>query len=72
MSHPEVTSVRATLADYRRLGYCARGGRRLAISLGLDWAVFASKGLPVEELEATRNDFAMRLAAAARERARVS
>lgn len=43
--------------------YCARGSRRWAQRLGLDWDEFVHHGIPVEKLEQTGDAMALKLAA---------
>lgn len=53
-------------------GLCSGGARQIAQQCGLDWNEFLKNGLPASVLEATGNDFCIRLAAVARERAAAS
>lgn len=41
--------------------YCARGGRRWAARLGLDWAGFVRDGIDAEVLKATGDGMAIKL-----------
>lgn len=43
------------------LGYCARGARRWAARMGLDWAAFVRDGIDAEILRATGDAMALRL-----------
>lgn len=42
--------------------YCARGARRWAARLGLDWAAFVRDGIAVADLEKTGDAMALKLA----------
>lgn len=42
--------------------YCARGSRRWADRLGLDWTEFVHHGISVEALEQTGDAMALKLA----------
>lgn len=48
--------------------YCARGARRWAARLGLDWTDFVQHGIPVEKLEQTGDAMALKLAEFVRSR----
>lgn len=50
-------------------GFCARGARLWADAHGMDWSRFVQHGVPAEQLEATGDAMALRLAAHAREQA---
>lgn len=41
--------------------YCARGSRRWAEHLGLDWSSFVLNGIPASVLEATGDGMALKL-----------
>lgn len=42
--------------------YCARGSRRWAARIGLDWAAFVRDGIPADDLERTGDAMAIKLA----------
>lgn len=57
------------MQDLRATLLCARGARAWFRAQGLSWHRFRDEGLPVEELEATGDAQALKVAAAARARA---
>lgn len=58
--------------DAHALGYCNRGSRAWAQRLGLDWARFVRHGITADELEATGDAMAIRLAQHTREARRLA
>lgn len=54
--------IRAWPRHLHELGQCARGARSIAVTLNLDYSRFVHEGMPVEELRATGNAFAIALA----------
>lgn len=61
-------SDRATIADVRSVHFCARGARDFFARYGLDWPGFLRDGIPVEDLEATGDALALKVAEHARAR----
>ena len=59
---PLSNQVRAWPRHIHEMGQCMRGARAIAESLGLDYNRFVHEGLPVDELRATENAFAIALA----------
>lgn len=55
-------SVRAWPHHIHQMRQCTTGAREIAASLGLDYSEFVFQGLPVEQLRATGNAFAIALA----------
>lgn len=69
-----MTELIVTVADVRAGGMgrgvlCARGIRDWFARYDLDYRTFVDAGLPASVLEATGDDFALRVVAAARARA---
>lgn len=60
--------VLVRLEHMRSLRYCSRGARDFFERNGLDWATFIKEGLPVEQIEATGDAMALKLAEVARGR----
>lgn len=56
------------LEHMRSLRYCSRGARDFFERNELDWATFIREGLPVEEIEATGDAMALKVAEVARGR----
>lgn len=59
--------MRVKLDHLRRLRYCMAGVRAWCERHGLDYNTLRTEGLPVEELEATGDHFALEAARLARE-----
>lgn len=55
-------TVRAWPHHVHQMRQCMTGAREFAASLGLDYNEFVFHGLPVEQLRATGNAFAIALA----------
>lgn len=53
----------------RALGFCLKGCRKFYASHGLDWKECLAKGTPVEQIEATGDAMAMKVASLARKEA---
>lgn len=58
--------------DLHAIGYCNRGSRAWCLRAGLDWARFVTSGIAAEELEATGDAMAIRLAQHTREARRLA
>jgi hypothetical protein len=58
--------------DLHAIGYCNRGARAWCLRTGLDWAQFVTSGIAAEELEATGDAMAIRLAQHTREARRLA
>lgn len=56
------TLIKAWPRHIHEMGQCSRGARAIAASLNLDYSRFVMEGLPVAELRATGNAFAIALA----------
>lgn len=64
MSEPTVT-----LQHVRQLKLCAAGARAWCQRNGIDWATLRDTGIPVSELRATGDAFALRACALAEQEA---
>jgi hypothetical protein len=62
--------IRAWPRHLPPLGYCARAARTIAANLGIDYHRFVFEGIPIDELRATGNAFAIALADFAEQEAR--
>lgn len=60
--------IRVKMNHIRAAKMCSRGARQWFERHGLDWSTFLREGLPVEEIEATGDAMALRVARVARER----
>ncbi|UQY32662.1 hypothetical protein K8U54_13005 [Pseudomonas fulva] len=58
----DTSVIRAWPRHIHELGQCARGARAIAENLNLDYSRFVLEGMPVDELRATGNAFAIALA----------
>lgn len=61
--------IRAWPKHIHELGQCMRTARVIAAELGLDYSAFVFEGIPVDELRATGNAFAIALAERAEQEA---
>lgn len=59
--------LRVTIRDMRKAKMCSRGARAFALRHGLDWSAFLSGGVPIEQLEATKDAMALKLCKYVRE-----
>jgi hypothetical protein len=60
--------LKVTLQDARALKYCSRGLRKFSKDHNLDWEVFRSEGISVEELSRCNDAMADALIEEARRR----
>lgn len=60
--------VTVTMSDVRKCCMCSRGARVFFDHHNLDWSKFLKEGLPVEEIEATGDVMALKVAEVARGR----
>lgn len=54
--------VKVTMKHMRRLNYCSSGVRKFFLQHGLDYGKFLREGIPAEELLATGDAMAIRVA----------
>ncbi len=66
MSEPELSGITVTMRHVREEALCSRGMREWMKLHGFDWHDFVRNGLPVEQAEATGDEFARRVCARAR------
>lgn len=50
--------IKATFADARRAGFCARGQREWFAARGLDYFKFVEEGIDIEQLRALNDGYA--------------
>ncbi len=55
------------MSHIRKARMCSRGARSFFIRHGLDWTAFLHEGVPVEQLEATGDAMALKVAKVARD-----
>ncbi len=58
--------IRVKIRHVLMIGGCRAGARAFIERHGLDWAEFRREGLPVEQVEATRDAMALKVAEVAR------
>lgn len=61
-------TILVKMVHIRQAKMCSKGARDFFQRHGLDWQKFLDEGLPVEEIEATGDAMAMRVAEVARGR----
>lgn len=64
-----ISGIVVRMSHVRQAKLCSRGARAWAAEHQLDFQNFLAEGLPVEELEATGDAFALKACAVAREEA---
>ncbi len=55
------------MSHIRKARMCSRGARSFFVRHGLDWTAFLHEGVPVEQLEATGDAMALKVAKVARD-----
>ena len=58
--------ILVNMSHVRTAKMCSRGARAFFKKHGLDWSKFLKEGLPVEEIEATGDGMALKVAKVAR------
>lgn len=61
--------IMVRMLHIREAGLCAGGARDWARHYGFDWNRFLTEGVPVEQVEATDDEFGRQVAAVARKEA---